>query len=45
MERVDVKAVHMKIIKKSVIVEFENIRNIIQTMLNKGEENKNETKN
>ena len=26
-------------------VEFENIRNIIQTILNKGEENKDETKN
>ena len=25
-------------------IEFENIRNIIQTILNKGEENKNETK-
>lgn len=25
-------------------VEFENIRNIIQTILNKGEENKDETK-
>ena len=25
-------------------VEFENIRNTIQTILNKGEENKNETK-
>lgn len=31
--------------KISEFVEFENIRNIIQTILNKGEENKNETKN
>ena len=30
--------------KISEFVEFENIRNIIQTILNKGEENKNETK-
>ena len=30
--------------KISEFVEFENIRNIIQTILNKGEENKNENK-
>ena len=30
--------------KISEFVEFENIRNIIQTILNKGEENKDETK-
>lgn len=31
--------------KISEFVEFENIRNIIQTILNKGEENKDENKN
>lgn len=30
--------------KISEFVEFENIRNFIQTILNKGEENKDETK-
>ena len=30
--------------KISEFIEFENIRNIIQTILNKGEENKGETK-
>ena len=30
--------------KISEFVEFENIRNIIQTILNKGEENKDENK-